>query len=128
MLMALGSFTFELKTAAFSSLKKSSEYRWSSSETIGNSPILQSLGKGSDRIDLEGVIYPDQVYGNSIDDLRIIAESQEPQILVDGTGSIHGFWVIKQIAETQSFFDKFGQPKKIEFNINLERYGEFYDL
>lgn len=128
MLMALGSFIFELKTAAFSSLKKSSEYRWSSSETIGNPPILQSLGKGSDRIDLEGIIYPNFTDSSSIEDLRIIAESQEPQILVDGTGNIHGFWVIKQIAETQSFFDKFGQPKKIEFNINLEKYGEFYDL
>lgn len=128
MLMALGSFTFELKTAAFSSLKKSSEYRWSSSETIGNAPVLQSLGKGSDRIDLEGVVYPDQIYGNFIDNLKIIAESEEPQILVDGMGNIYGFWVIKQIAETQSFFDKFGLPKKIEFNINLEKYGEFYDL
>ena len=128
MLMVLGSFIFELKTAAFSSLKKSSEYRWSTSETIGNAPVLQSLGKGSDRIDLEGIIYPNFTDSSSIEYLRIIAESQEPQILVDGTGSIHGFWVIKQIAETQSFFDKFGQPKKIEFNINLEKYGEFYDL
>jgi phage protein U len=48
MLMALGNFIFELKTAAFDSLKRSNEYRWASSEPIGNPPLLQALGKGAE--------------------------------------------------------------------------------
>jgi phage protein U len=133
--MSLGSFIFELKTAAFDNLKRNNEYRWASSEPIGNPPILQALGKGSERVDLEGIMYPfhtgfgekvvsQMIFGNLIDELKQLAESQKPVLMVDGTGNIHGNWVIKQIDETQSYFDKFGNPKKIEFKLNLEKYSE----
>ena len=134
MLMALSSFIFELKTAAFNSCKKSYEYRWSSTDVVGNPPILQALGKGADKCDLEGIIYPSQVgyvsiLGKPMDELKSLAEEQKPVLMVDGTGNIHGNWVIKQVDETGSYFDKFGNPKKIEFKVDLEKYaGEYESL
>jgi phage protein U len=57
--------------------------------------------------------------------LRDLAETQEPALMVDGSGGIHGLWAIKQISETQSYFDKFGSPQKIEFKLALEKYNEY---
>jgi hypothetical protein len=122
--MSLGNFIFELKTAAFGSLHKSSEYRWSSTDVIGNPPVLQTLGCGADKIEMEGVIY--HPAANPIDELKNLAEEGKPQMMVDGSGNIHGNWVIKQIDETGSYFDKFGNPKKVEFKVSLERYGSDY--
>jgi phage protein U len=125
MLMSLGNFIFELRTAAFGTMSKVYEYRWASTDVIGNPPILQALGKGADKVDLEGVLYPGFAgFDNQIELLKEIAEEQEPALMVDGSGGIHGLWAIKQISETQSYFDKFGNPKKIEFKLDLEKYNE----
>jgi phage protein U len=125
--MVLGNFIFELKTAAFGTMHKVHEYRWEVTDVVGNPPILQALGKGADKCDLEGVIY--QAGSEAIENLKILAETQEPLLMVDGSGNIHGNWVIKQISETQSYFDKFGNPRKVEFKIALEKYsGEYESL
>jgi phage protein U len=124
MLLALGTFIFELKTAAFSTLKKSYEYRWEATEVVGNPPVLQALGKGVDKVDLEGTLYFDFAEPNVLDELRVLAEEQKPLLMVDGTGNIHGNWVIKQIDEQESYFDKFGRPRKTEFKVSLEKYSE----
>jgi phage protein U len=126
MLMALGNFIFELRTAAFGTMSKAYEYRWASTDVVGNPPILQALGKGADKVDLEGVIYSSfAVFADQIEPLKDLAETQEPALMVDGSGGIHGLWAIKQISETQSYFDKFGSPKKIEFKLALEKYNEY---
>jgi phage protein U len=125
MLMALGNFIFELKTAAFGTMSKTYEYRWASTDVIGNPPILQALGKGTDKVDLEGVMYSSFAgFADQIEPLKDLAETQEPALMVDGSGGIHGLWAIKQISETQSYFDKFGNPQKIEFKLALEKYNE----
>jgi phage protein U len=125
MLMALSTFIFELRAAAFGTVNKVREYRWASTDVIGNPPILQALGKGADRADLEGVVYPGFTgFDDQIELLKEIAETQEPALMVDGSGGIHGLWAIKQISESQSYFDKFGNPKKIEFKLVLEKYNE----
>jgi phage protein U len=125
MLMALGEFIFELRTAAFGMAHKTYEYRWVSTDVISNPPVLQALGKGADKADLEGIIYPGFAgFNGQIALLKEMAETQEPALMVDGNGEIHGLWAIRQISETQSYFDEFGNPKKIEFKLALEKYNE----
>jgi phage protein U len=80
---------------------------------------------GANKCDLEGIIY--QAGHEVIEDLKILAEPQEPLSMIDGTGNIHVNWVIKQISETQSYFDKFGNPRKTEFKIALEKYSDKYE-
>ena len=129
MMMALGSFVFELRSASCQQVRKSYEYRWSNVDVVSGNTVLQSIGIGSEKIDLEGVIYPNFAkYATQITEMKLLAESQKPQLLVDGKGQIHGNYVIKQIDETQSFLDKYGTPQKIEFKISLEKYGEVYDF
>lgn len=57
-MLALRPYRFSLNTSAYQTLKRSSEYRWPPIERIGQEPLRQALGRGLDRIDLDGVIYP----------------------------------------------------------------------
>ena len=125
MMLALGPYRFSLNTIAYQSLKRSSEYRWPSIERIGQEPLLQALGQGSDRIDLDGVIYPHFRGGlGQINAMRDSAAKQEPLMLINGLGEVLGRFVITQIEESQNTFLADGTPRKIEFRLSLERYGE----
>lgn len=125
MMLALGPYRFSLNTGAYQSLKRSSEYRWPSIERIGQEPLLQAIGQGSDRIDLDGVIYPHFRGGlGQINAMRDAAARQETLMLINGLGEVLGRFVITQIEETQNTFLADGIPRKIEFRLSLERYGE----
>ena len=125
MMLALGPYRFSLNTSAYQSLKRSSEYRWPSIERIGKEPLLQAIGPGCDRIDLDGVIYPHFRGGlGQINAMRDSAQRQEPLMLINGQGNVLGRFVITQIEESQNTFLADGTPRKIEFRMSLERYGE----
>lgn len=125
MMLALGPYRFSLNTSAYQSLKRSSEYRWPSIERIGKEPLLQAMGPGCDRIDLDGVIYPHFRGGlGQINAMRDSAQRQEPLMLINGQGNVLGRFVITQIEESQNTFLADGAPRKIEFRLSLERYGE----
>ena len=125
MMLALGPYRFSLNTSAYQSLKRSSEYRWPSIERIGKEPLLQAIGPGCDRIDLDGVIYPHFRGGlGQINAMRDSAAKQEPLMLINGQGNVLGRFVITQIEESQNTFLADGAPRKIEFRLSLEHYGE----
>ncbi|WP_021827493.1 phage tail protein [Holospora obtusa] len=125
MMLALGPYRFSLNTSAYQSLKRSSEYRWPSIERIGKEPLLQAIGPGCDHIDLDGVIYPHFRGGlGQINAMRDSAQRQEPLMLINGQGNVLGRFVITQIEESQNTFLADGAPRKIEFRLSLERYGE----
>lgn len=127
-MLQLGAFQFGVNTAAYQSLKRSSEWRWPSQDRFGNPPALQYVGQGADSITLPGVIYPEwRGSGGQLDNLRAMAETGEPQKMIDGNGSILGDWVIERIEENQSVFAAGGSPRKQEFTIQLRRYfGDSY--
>ena len=50
-------FYFNLDTAAFDELKRSSEYRWASQVRLSRRPEQQAVGMGEERITLTGAIF-----------------------------------------------------------------------
>ena len=58
---------------------------------------------------------------NSVDDIRKSNLCKIASNLINDNGEILGKFVIVSIKETQSFFDKNGQPQKIEFTLTLKR-------
>ena len=44
--------------------------------------------------------------------------------LIDGTGIIHGMFVIEKVAHTHSDFYSDGTARKIEFTLSLKRVDE----
>lgn len=126
MLMAMwGRFLFGINTAAFQELQRTTSWRWVSQDLFGQMPTLQFIGDGADQITLPGVIYPEWRGGvGQIEDMRAIAGTGAPQILLDGRGNILGKWVCTGITEKQSNFAGFGFPLKQEFTITLERFAD----
>ena len=124
-MMALGSYRFSLDSAAWQELRRSTAYRWQALARLQRLPAQQFLGPGSETLDLKGVIYPHYRGGfKQLDAMRAQAGKGEPLLLVDGLGFIWGQWVVLQVDETQSVLLTNGQPRKLEFQLRLARYGE----
>ena len=122
-MLQLGPFQFGVTTAAYQSLRRSSEYRWPEQERFNNPAALQYVGPGAESITLSGVVYPEWRGGiHVIDDLRDLASQGLPQLMIDGRGNLLGRWVIERVEEAQSVFADAGVPRKQEFTLQLRRY------
>ena len=145
--MILGDFQFSLKSLSPNTLSRTTEFNWSDAERIGDLPNLQNLGISKDQIEIEGVFYPkftkensiNNIIGNSVtsqvinflnlkksgyDSIEAIRASNLCKIasnLISDDGEILGKFVITSIKETQSYFDKNGNPQKIEFTLTLKK-------
>lgn len=123
-LLALGSYRFSLDTAAHERLRRTTQYRWASQERLGQAPALQYVGPGSEEITLEGRIYPHHRGGlGQVDALRREATLGRALLLVDGTGQVWGRFVVAQVEETQTVFWSDGRPRRVDFDVRLQRYG-----
>ncbi len=124
MLMTLGLFVFSINTLSYQSLQRTTSWRHNSQNRIGNTPSYQYTGPGEDNQTLSGWIAP-ELAGDalSLNQLRQMADTGEPYVIVDGKGIVHGLWVIKQITETRTLFFPNGEAKRIEFSINLAHVG-----
>lgn len=126
MMMALGDFRFRVNTAAYQTMKQTSSYNWTSQNRIGDAPLHQSTGKGTETIELEGIILPHYRGGFSqIRSMRSLASQMQPLTLVSGNGDVLGQWMIKQVEETQSIFNSSGMAQKMTFRLQLEQFDFF---
>lgn len=120
--MILGNFKFSIKTASQNSLKRSTEYRWIKIERADELSYFQDLGIGSEKIEISGICYPGFTNDyTTFNEIRKIAKERKSHILITDAGEIVGKFVILSIVETQSFFDSDGKPRKIEFQMSLEK-------
>ena len=118
-------FYFNLDTAAFDELKRSSEYRWASQERLSRRPAQQAVGMGEERITLTGAIFGGFKGGiKQLDTLRSIAAQLQPLGLTTGYGEVLGNWCLKNIEEEQSALLQGGIPRKQGFTLEFVRYGD----
>ena len=118
-------FYFNLDTAAFDELKRSSEYRWASQERLSRRPAQQAIGMGEERITLSGSIFGGFKGGiKQLDTLRSIGAQLQPLGLTTGYGDVLGNWCLKNIEEEQSALLQGGIPRKQGFTLEFVRYGD----
>ena len=118
-------FYFNLDTAAFDELKRSSEFRWASQERLSRRPAQQAVGMGEERITLTGAIFGGFKGGiKQLDTLRSIAAQLQPLGLTTGYGEVLGNWCLKNIEEEQSALLQGGIPRKQGFTLEFVRYGD----
>ena len=118
-------YYFNLDTAAFEELVRSTEFRWASQERLTRRPAQQAIGMGSERITLKGAIYPGFKGGlKQLDTLRSIGAQLQPLGLTTGYGDVLGNWCLKNIEEEQSAFLQGGIPRKQVFTLEFVRYGD----
>lgn len=124
-MMGVGEFRFSINTAAYQTLSRRSAYQWASQRRLGRHAAQQFIGPGEDSLTFKGVIYPHFRGGlGQINQMRAIAETGEPQMVVDGLGNVLGLWCIKSVREGQKRIDGLGIPRRQDFDMELVFYGE----
>ena len=74
---------------------------------------------------IQDSIFPKPTTGyKTINDVRNSHLCKTPNNLISDSGEVLGKFVIASITENQSFFDKNGTPKKVEFSLNLRSVPE----
>jgi phage protein U len=124
-LMILGPFRFSVQTAAPDEITRSSSWDWQAVDRIGLAPALQYTGPQNETMTLTGRLVPGFSGGvEQISRMRELAGIGIALPLVDGTGRVHGLWVIEQLEETGKNHFKDGYPKLISFSLTLKKYGD----
>lgn len=122
-MLRLGDFNFSLQIAVVQQIQRRAEYKWPSQERFGQLPARQFTGPGDETITLPGVIYPQwRGSANAMKQLRAMGARGQPYLLMDAQGNMYGRWVIADVEETRSDFAAFTMPRKIEFNVTLQRF------
>jgi uncharacterized protein len=124
-LYQLGDFQFSLPNGVPQTLDWSADFRWEEQGRLLRDPAQQFIGPGGQTITLDGTLFPGfSGRQGTMEQLRTTARKGEPLMLSDGTGKVHGKWVITQVREGRSVFMAGGLARKIDFNITLAFYGE----
>ncbi|MGS0736172.1 phage tail protein [Pseudomonas sp. GG8] len=118
-------YYFNLDTAAFDELRRSTEFRWASQERLTRRPAQQAVGMGEEKITLKGAIFPGFKGGlKQLDTLRAVGAQLLPLSLTTGYGDVLGTWCLKNIEEEQSALLQGGIPRKQGFTLEFTRYGD----
>jgi len=123
-MMAWGPYPFALATAAWQTLRRSTEWRWPGQPLLGAPPARQFTGRGDDQITLEGTIHPHFRGGlRQVQAMRLLADRGEPQVLVDGRGNYYGRYVCARLEEVATAPMGDGAPRQQDFRMVLEAAG-----
>jgi phage protein U len=118
-------YFFNLDTAAFDELRRSTEFRWASQERLSRRPAQQGVGMGDEKITLKGAIFPGFKGGlKQLDTLRALGAQLKPLTLTTGYGDALGTWCLKSVEEEQSSLMQGGIPRKQGFTLEFVRYGD----
>jgi len=118
-------FYFNLNTAAYDNLQRSTVYRWASQERLGRRPAQQAVGMGDEKITLRGVIFTGFKGGlKQLDTIRLIGQQLAPLSLTTGYGLVLGHWCLASVTEEQSGLLQGGIPRKQTFSLEFVRYGD----
>lgn len=127
-LTAMGgeSYYFNLKTAGFDTLRRQTHYNVATQDRLTRTNALQAVSKGGETITLSGAIFTRKSGGGQLDRLRRIGYDMLPVNLTSGYGENFGRWYLARIEEEQSGLFTDGMPRKQQFTLEFQRYGEDY--
>jgi phage protein U len=124
-MLCLGLFVFSLDTLSYQELQRRSSWKHASQALVGARNATQYLGPGDDVITLNGVVLPEFAgIPASLSVLRLMADQGAAWVLVEGTGTIYGAFVITELQETKTLFYVDGEARRIEFTITLQRVDQ----
>lgn len=124
-MLCLGLFVFTLDTLSYQELQRRSSWKHASQALVGARNAMQYLGPGDDIITLNGVVIPEFAgIPASLTVLRLMADQGAAWVLVEGTGTIYGAFVITELQETRTLFHSSGAARRIEFSVTLQRVDQ----
>ena len=118
-------YFFNLDTAAFDELTRTSAFRWAAQERLTRRPAQQAIVMGEDKITVKGVIFPSFKGGlKQLNSLRSIGQRLQPMMLTTGYGEVLGTWCLVNLNEDQSGLLQGAIPRKQAFTVEFVRYGD----
>ncbi|MET3389975.1 phage protein U [Variovorax sp. 1140] len=124
-MLCLGLFVFMLDTMSYQELQRRSSWKHASQPLVGARNASQYLGPGDDIITLNGIVVPEFAgTAASLSVLRFMADQGAAWVLVEGTGTIYGAFVITELQETRTLFFETGEARRIEFTLTLQRVDQ----
>ena len=125
MMMTLGFFVFDVKTAPYQQLQRQTAWRLAKIDRVGARPLYQFIGSDEDTITLSGTLMPEITGGRvTLDGLRQMANTGKAWPLIEGTGQFYGNWTITSISEDASVHMRDGMPRRIDFSLQITRVDE----
>lgn len=119
-LLSLGMFVFAMDTLAYDELQRKRAWHFASNGRVGAKDAIQFTGPGLETITLSGSAHIDLADGEvSLDKLIEMSAEGESWPLVDGRGNVLGNFVITAIDQRHRHFLPDGQPRQIDFGIDL---------
>ena len=120
-------FHFNLSTAAFDKLRRTTKYKVASQERLNRQDALQAVSQGGETITLSGVVFAASGAGaKQLHALRAIGNRMQPVQLTTGSGEVLGRWYLQGVEEEQEALLSDGTPRKQAFSLEFGRYGEDY--
>ena len=124
-MMAIGYFVFNLHTTPYQSQQHDRGWRHVGNSRVGLRPSSQFIGPDDEKITLSGSLYPEITGGRvSLELLNKLADTGKAYPVIEGTGIMHGMFVIEKISTTRTEFFSDGAARKIEFTVSLKRVDE----
>lgn len=121
MLLLVGPLGFQVTGPHFDKLRHSYDFIWPKHDRFASPPAYQFTGAGPEAVDIEGTVYPE--YFPGLERLRQLAgRASQPQVVVSGSGDVFGLWIVLGLDTRQSYFDRDGNPRKVDFRIEMEKY------
>lgn len=118
-------YFFNLDTAAFDELRRSTAFRWASQERLTRRPAQQAIGMGDEKLTLKGAVFPGFRGGiKQLGTLRTLGGKLQPLTLTTGYGDVLGTWCMTSVEEEQSALLGGGIPRKQGFTLEFVRYGD----
>lgn len=124
-MMALGMFVFTLHTLPYQQLQHDMGWRLAGNARVGRRAAWQYLGPDDDSVTLSGVLLPELTGGDmSLAMLQLMAEQGKAWPLIEGTGTVYGWYAIEKLGESRSEFFSDGKAQRIEFTLTLKRVDD----
>lgn len=125
MLMSFGQFVFGMETLAFQELQRRRQWKHSANARVGARDARQFIGPGDDTFTISGVLAPELTGTlSSLDDLAAMGNTGDAYVLVDGTGTVYGAYLLDALDTTGSHIRQDGTPRKVSFSITLTRQDD----
>ncbi len=122
-MLQIGPVQFKTTGPHYEALKHQAEICWPKQGRFGRRDARQYTGEGDETITVQGTIYTDYFGGfSALDRLRAIA--RVPHLVISGGGDVFGRYCIVNVGNEQTYQDARGAPRKVTFEVKLERYGE----
>jgi len=124
MLYSIGAVQFEVAPLSANDVSHEVGHDFAAKDLVGAKRAREKAGEADEPLNLCGKIFPHHFGGlPQFEALKEMARAGDPQIVIRGDGSVLGWFVIEKVKGKETFLDKQGVGRMIEFDVSMQAAG-----